>query len=343
MECLLCKEKEANQTGAHIFTNSLVKSCLNVEGKTGRDDELIFSFCNSGERDLYVGKTTSVAKIEEVLGRPITNEELKTNSNKIVIDNIYCTDCEKLFGKIESPFTDRILKKIRDRNIYEFKSPDNILIRLYFYIQIWRASSYKFEGWQLHNKELEEHLRQLIFDSCNLYENGLPIELQEALLKFPLVVNYLETPEGEKSTNLFLIGKKIAPYYFFLCDFIVEFMPINDDNVEINLAHYYGVNDGIKSIEVNRNEEKFIIRVISNNKRNEIKALIVSELAVFESERLKEKFIKTYEELTGIVISQEKLNHFKNAFFDFEEVPIAQRWSEDRFNRILNDVIGTPL
>jgi hypothetical protein len=339
MKCLLCQKIEANQTGSHIFTNSLVKSCLNVEGKTGRDDELIFSFNKSGERDVFVGRDTSTDKINQVLGRDMTEEDLESNSNKIVVDNIYCKDCEELFGKIESPFTDRVLNKIRKNGVLLFKEPDNVLIRLYFYIQIWRASSFGFENWSLGNKGLEEHLRNLVLDGCKSFDSGLPNGLKKAILKFPLVVNYLETPLGDKSSNLFFIPKGVNPFYFFLCDFIIEFFPLNNSTTKPSLIDRYGVNDEIKEEEINLNEKDFIIRQITNDKRKDIKSLVVMEFAKIESERMRIKCITTFQQLTGNEITQRKLDLFKDKFFDFEEVPIAIRWSDKRFSKILNEVI----
>lgn len=340
MICLLCRENEANQTGAHIITNSLVKNCLNVEGKTGRDDELIFTLTGSATRDIYVGNTTPLNKIEEVYGRPMTDEELEHNKNKIVVDNIYCRNCEKLFGKIESPFTAKILSKIRNNKILKFSSNDNLLIRLYFYIQIWRASSYKFEGWNLNNEELEEQLRILILNTCNMYDEGITEELQREIVNFPLVINYLETPEGKKSSNLFFIAKETTPFYFFFCDFIVEFLPFNQDPAIHKMTNYFGINYNLQQIEVNYKEDDFIIRHIPNERRKEINGLIFSEFGRIESEKLKDKCIETFKLQTGKEITQEELFLFRDIFFkDFENIPIAEKWSDERFDKILQSII----
>ena len=339
MKCLLCKQNEANQTGSHIFTNSLIKSCLNVEGKTGRDDELIFSFSESASRDVYVGKTTSTDKIQQVIGRDLTDIEIEANNNKIVKDNIYCRDCEKLFGKIESPFTQKILNKIRSGNKYEFEFPENILIRLYFYIQIWRASSIKFEGWFLENSAVEEKLRQIILEACNQYDTGLSEELSKSIIKFPLIVNYLLTPAGEKSTNFLFIGEPKKPYYFFLCDFIIEFVNKMEFVTKSELINYYDVNENLDEKDVNFNENIFKVRVISDEHRKIIKSDFVSEMAGKKTEQIRLRVISEYKRITKKTISDAELVRFRDIFFDFDKVPIANRLSDERFYKVLYQVI----
>lgn len=338
MKCLLCKEKEANQTGSHIFTSSLVKSCLNVEGKNGRDNELIFDITEKGGRKVFVGKETPIDKVNDVFGREMTDPEIKDNSNEIVVDNIYCRDCEKLFGEIESPFSTRILQKIRNNHVLEFQSPDNILIRLYFYIQIWRGSSYNFKGWSLNDKKLEEELRLIILEGCSTYQTGISKELEESIIKFPIVVNYLETPSGSKSTNWVFFPDENQPYYLFLCDFVIEFF---SKQVDIQRANnLFGLNNDIEEVDINFNEENFFIRKIANDRRGEINKELIMPHANIVSEKLKNRVISEYEKRTGIQITQDKLDLYREKyFFDFENVPLAQRWTDERFEEILNEVI----
>ncbi|MFY0603260.1 MAG: hypothetical protein JXQ93_04880 [Flavobacteriaceae bacterium] len=340
MKCLLCNNNEANQTGAHIFTNSLVRNCVNVEGKTGRDDELMFGFSQSGEKDLYVGNTTNPEKIEEVLGKEMTDEEIKANNNEFVIDNIYCRDCEKLFGKVESPFTERVLNKIRNEGVYKFNAPDNVLIRLYFYIQIWRASSYKYDGWSLNDSELEEEFRQIIFEGCETYDTGISEELKSRIIKFPLVVNYLETSDDEKSSNLIFIPNKTHTHFLFLCDFVIELLPVKEGKEEYILEAYFGINNNLQKEHLNSMETEFIIRVIPNDERKKINyAIQKNEFAQDDISRLIDRVRSEYFEITGIRISQEKLLEFRDKYFDWEDVPLVQRTSEDRFYEILLEII----
>lgn len=336
MKCLLCHYKEANQTRAHIFTNSLVRNCLNAEGKKGRDDELIFRISQSLDIDLYVGNTISTDKIEEIKGEPLSDEDLEANNNEIVKDNIFCTDCEKLFGKIESSFSKKILRKIRNDRIYKFDFPDNILLRLYFYIQIWRASSSGYNSWSLNNPEIEDLLRQIILEGCKDYDSGLSEELIAKIIKFPFVINFLETPNDRKSENYLLIPKETTPFYFFLCDFIVEFSTIINNKTQLSLVNYCGVNDGIKDKEININENEFVIRVISNEKRLEIINLTIKREFV---NGFLEKLASDYLNKTGKRITKEKILKFCDLFFDWDNVPLLQRKSDERYNRILNEII----
>lgn len=96
----------------------------------------MFGFSQSGEKSLFVGRKVLPEKLTEAIGRELTDKEIENNNNDVVVDNIYCSVCEKLFGIIESDFSSKILTNIRNNGVYNYEYPSNILIRLYFYIQI---------------------------------------------------------------------------------------------------------------------------------------------------------------------------------------------------------------
>lgn len=286
MLCLLCKEKEANQTGSHIFTHSLISNCINEPGKKGRNKELMFGLSVYEDENLFVGNEVLPDKILDVKGRELNEQEIKNNANNFVLDNVYCSDCEKLFAVIENEFSKNIINKVRNEKIYEFNTPENLLIRIYFYIQIWRASSFKWNDWYLLNKPFEEELRKIVLESCKDFKNVVSDELKDKILKIPIVINYLETPAEEGSSNIIVIPKKVNPYIIFICDFVLEFfdnidhMPISGD-----FGNFYGLNDGLNEDEINFMEKIFIFRKITNKKRYEIinkfvrKDLVVEKLS----------------------------------------------------------------
>jgi hypothetical protein len=340
MKCHLCKVNEADKTGSHIFTNSLIKNCVNVEGKTGRDDELMFGISQSGKKDLYVGNTTSTDKIEEVLGKQMTDKEIESNKNELIADYIYCVYCEKLFEKTESLFANRIQNKIQKKGIYKFKSPDNILIRLYFYIQIWRASSYGYNDWSLKDPEFEESLREIIIEGSESFDKGFSDEAINKIIKFPLVVNYLETPIDEKSSNLVFIPNKKNTHFLFLCDFVIEFLPVKEGKESYILESYYGINNNFKKKELNSMETEFIIRVIQNEERKKINyAIVQNELVIDDTSRIINKIKSEYFEITGKRITKEKLLEFRDKFFDWKDVPLMDRLSDERFDSILIEIL----
>lgn len=341
MNCLLCPEqREANQTGSHIFTHSLISKCINEEGKKGRDNELMFGLSQNGEKDIFFGRNISPEKIEEVKGKELTDDELINNQNDLVVDNIYCSDCEKLFAKIEGVFSENILSQIRDNNVYAFQYPDNIVIRLYFYIQIWRASSSKYNDWQLSDKSLEEHLKSLIYKGCLNWEKGLDKDLEAAILSFPLIINYLETVKEEESSNLVFIPNEKFPYLLFLCDFVIEFFPVLKMVEPHSYGNYYGLNNDIKEDDINYKENVFKIRFIKNDDRIKMNFEISkNEFASFEIkhqiEFLSEQFIKA----NNVPPDEFIVAQFIEILTNWDGIPLTERLSKERISNIVEELI----
>lgn len=339
MKCLLCKEQEANQTGSHILTHSLISKCTNEQGKVGRNKEMMFGISQSGEKGLYVGNEVLPEKIEEIKGKQLTDDELENNNNEMVVDNIYCSDCEKLFGKIESLFSSKVLLKIRNNKIDIFKYPDNMLIRIYFFIQIWRASSYNYTEWSLSEKNIEESLRKIIFEACKDFENGLSETLEREIVSFPLIINYMETPENESSSNWVFIPNETSPYLFFLCDFVVEFFPYNNKPQIAQIANYRGLNNLLEDKHINFFEENFIIRFLDNSTRKQIIAnFSKGDIAKGEIQRIQKLFIYEYLKKNNKIPDPELFSRFNHKIFQEEmQVSIIERLSDERIFRIIHE------
>lgn len=329
--CLLCVDKKANQPGSHLFTHALVKQCTNEIGKKGRDSELMLGLSQLGEQDLYVGRNVSSEKIREVKGRDLTDEEISLNENELVVDDIYCIDCEKLFGKIESAFSTKVLGDIREKNLSEILYPLNVIMRLYFYIQVWRASSFGYNDWHL-PKEEEEGLRKLIFKACKEYDAGLSSEVEEEILAYPVIVNYMEVGNKKDDLNMVLIPNNTNPYVFLLCDFIFELFESQAELKKTEkFASFYGLNDGISSNEINWNEKNLTIRRIPNDKR--VKIMTSVALGNFydsQMEYLTSTFQECFLETYGEIPSEENHSEFMKLFFDHDEVPVAMVYSRER-------------
>lgn len=344
MQCLLCQEKEANQTGSHIFTHSLISRCINEEGKKGRNKEMMFGFSQSGAKNLFVGNEILPESIIEINGIELSEKELENNKNELVVDNIYCSECEKLFGKIESQFSSKILPRIREKKENDFGHPNNILIRLYFYIQIWRASSYNYNDWNL-SGITEEYLRRIIYEGCHNYEKGLNEDLEEKILNFPLVINYMDTPSDRTSTNHIFIPKETSPFLFFLCDFVVEFFSkAGIKPTTSQISNYKGLNEGLLEEEINLNEDKFKIRYISDDKRQKIiKSFLLNDFVLSEIERIKIRFVSEYASKKKRLPNLVTFGKFMSAFTQRNEVNTAmyQELSEDRISEIIKRIIET--
>jgi hypothetical protein len=215
--CALCQNKEANKTNTHYLTDGIIRSCLNLDGSQDREKGFYFDLSNnSAYWEFNFQRKTSIKKLEESLGRLPTDDEIeKAKQVPFSVDFIFCNDCENIFTSIESNFMDIILPKFRNSDLSKIESlsfSETKLIRLFFYIQIWRSSICE-EIIDL-SKSVSESLRQIILN----HESISDLDLKD----FPLTITYLETTgdRREYTTNVVGFTNDTNPLLIFMNDFI---------------------------------------------------------------------------------------------------------------------------
>jgi len=332
--CKLCLKNEANQTGAHILTHSLISKCVNEATKKGRDSELMFSFGQDGATDLFVGRKVSLKKIKDVKGRDLTDEELGSNENAIVVDNYFCRSCEKLFGNVEAPFSASILKNIRDKQ--ECNIVDNITLRLFFIIQAWRASVCSFDGFKL-STTFEEFLKGIVFEGCNQINDEFEKGLTEKILSIPIILNHLETKSGKESKNLVCIPRREEPYLLFLCDFVLQ---LYEPNSEKKLLDYYNLNENQSLDIINENEEIFKITLLNEvDSSNLITSILNSQFAPNALSGYLEKLSDGFK-LQHIPPTIAETQRFLMLLVFTKDIPISERYSNGRIDKIISQLIN---
>lgn len=332
MVCKLCQINEANQTGSHILSSALISHCVNQIGKDGRDQEFMFGFSQSGEQDFFVGQNVLPEKIEEYNGEELTHEELEKNFNELIIDNYFCRSCEALFGEVESRFA-QDLRKIRTDTLRAIEN--NLIIRLYFIIQAWRASSCRYNDWNM-SESFEEYCRILILESCSDLKNNVEIRKIAEIKRVPLLLTYLETTD-DNSSNVILITDHKAPYLLFLCDFVLQIYEVPSDNVKVPLLSFFNLNDTNTTGSINFDEDTFQIMSLDNNHRHAlISSTISTILAAPFWQELVIKFVK-WTKVFGKIPNKEKLEEFRVLLFD-ETVPEHKRFSEERIKELIKRI-----
>lgn len=104
-DCALCRGREANEVGSHLAPNFIIHKAFSFDGKGGRDREISYrSHLNDPWRPSYYGRSVSAEAIEADLGHPMTDEEIEANNNILVCDHLFCKDCEKWFGVLETEY-----------------------------------------------------------------------------------------------------------------------------------------------------------------------------------------------------------------------------------------------
>jgi len=154
--CRLCSKEVADKKGSHIVSSFLLKRVINVEGKTKRDYELGFRIDKMGMSS-HFGRAVQPEKLEETFGE-ISDNDIEKNQQQFVVDNYYCSGCEKRFSIIENAYS-KTLNKI-DSKVYE-SGVTTILGLLFWGSVVWRMSNHGQSGVKLKHEQ-EELLRSIL-------------------------------------------------------------------------------------------------------------------------------------------------------------------------------------
>lgn len=263
MICKLCQKKEADKDNTHYLTDSIIRSCLNLDGNSSRENGFYFDLSNNTPFiDFSFQRNTSAAKLEQMLGRVPTDPEIeKAKKIPFSVDKVFCLECERVFTSIEDDFISKILPKFRETNLTGLTSipiQDNFLLRIFIYLQIWRSdvcqSTLKL------SEPVSANLRQLILNHKDLKLNDIN--------QFPLVLTYLITePKPDAyTTNMVGFTNDKNPKIILFNDFIIYFF---EDPSKIDFVDFYGLYDDESDFHahVNKSENLFKVKVKSNHER----------------------------------------------------------------------------
>ncbi len=275
MICALCRINEANKKNTHFLTDGIIRSCLNLGGSNEREAGYYFNLSNNNPFvDFNFQRKTSVDKIEESLGRKVSEEEIqKAKATPFSVDNIFCRECENIFTEIENKFIANILPKFRNAdlsNITFLRLTGSKVVRLFSYLQIWRSSV--CSNTLKLSDGINEKLRMIILNHNTLSH--------EQINHFPLSITYLQTIGGkyEYTKNLVGLTNDTNPSIIFLNDFIIQFF---DDVSSIKYLSFYGLNDKEEFKRwINVNETSFDVKIFSDKKRKELLKGVITPLKI---------------------------------------------------------------
>jgi len=262
MLCKLCLEREADKKNTHFLTDGIIRSCLNLDGSNEREKGFYFDLSNkTAFVEFNFQRETTIDKLEDSLGRQVSDEEIeKAKVIPFSVDNVFCSSCEARFTEIESKFIADILPQFRNTDLSDLTSVtirDNITVRLFFYLQIWRTSVCE-ETFSL-SERVSENLRQIIV-------NQRTIERAE-IVQYPLSVTYLQTLGDEKefTTNFVGYTSDQNPNFILMNDFVIQFF---ESQSELRFIEFHGLNleSDFKDF-INIEEKQFILKILHNAKR----------------------------------------------------------------------------
>ena len=113
--CLLCRSRKAGKTGSHLVPHLLIGDTFSYDGSNDRDKAVVEEAnLASGTRDWYYGRSVYDDTVQELRGEGFTDEELQQEQQKtnlLTRDFVFCEECEKRFGTIESYYSDYLAGK----------------------------------------------------------------------------------------------------------------------------------------------------------------------------------------------------------------------------------------
>lgn len=253
-KCKLCKVYEADKKGSHIVPHFLLKRIDNAEGEHGRDRELGFVI-EEDDTKSYFGRSLQPEKLEEVFGE-ISDEEIKENEIPSVVDNIFCSSCEKRLSIIEAEYA----KTLKNSSDSVYKSGCSTSIGLLFWMSvIWRMSIHRQYGTHLTSGE-EETCRSILdrflthsiasIDKEGMKSHKLLNRISYKLMRTP---NFTDN----HTTLLFFNPMFRNPYSLLVDEYILLFSLKGN---YIQLKDFYGIKDELSQSPINKvgTEEKIL-------------------------------------------------------------------------------------
>ncbi|MBN1969875.1 MAG: hypothetical protein JW870_10950 [Candidatus Delongbacteria bacterium] len=232
MKCRICNINEANQTGAHIFPAWMISSSFDEKSRN-RDNEIIYNISPFSYNIPFFGRSVSPDKVKGELGRELSDEEIKNQTNILVVNNLWCRDCEKKIKVAEDYFLSNIENQTEDFSkeeeikIKKFGNVNTQLLRLFFYSLIIRAHIARLGGVILNKKAetkiiryFNKYLKLTLDETLNALAN-FPDKSQ--ILSFPIRCIKTEKMENSTRAGVYIHHKYNKPYCFIINRYIMQF------------------------------------------------------------------------------------------------------------------------
>ncbi len=326
MICKLCLEREGDKKNTHYLTDKLIRNCLNEDGVNIREKGFMFDVSNKSPFiDFKFQRATSQKALLNAFGRQPTDEEnQKAKERDFAVDDVFCTHCEKIFTEIEEAFINEILPQFRGKDYTgqtELEIKDNLLIRKFFLLQVWRTSVCD-PGFTI-AEELQERLRKIILNKE---------VAKEQLTAIPLNVTHLNTlgDDYEYTKNLVGFGIIEENRVIFLNDFVIQ---VFDKPESIKYVELFGLNEEKTFADfTNMGEESFRFKIINNEARTAISLKYYQQEKVqqhldFYSHLFRSQYIATFGSFPAGWLVQEFINGILKGKDTTEEL----RYSISRF------------
>ena len=339
MNCKLCLVKPADKKGSHIVPAFILKTLFE------RNKEFVVSIGSEAVEN-HIGRELTPEQIEDYMGRELTDEEIDQNYIPFIEDNIFCSDCEKKLGHLESMYADKIHKHLSKKEcdkdeIFTFNN-DLGLISLFWYSVILRFSLATHNKFKLKDKE---HRAIRNYLNNNLKENipELKIHVEKNInlnCPYPLGIFFNSNAIKRLSSNSVLeIPKYRNPYFLLFNEYII--ILYNKASQVNGMKHsFFDLEksfDPLRNINYNNNEECNIC-IIRNGVWEGIKTNIFELFAKFKHQEFIDMF-RFVAEYSNLAFTKANIVHFVNRIL-YEDSHIADRYDRTRVLTILAEELN---
>lgn len=333
--CKLCLKREANKKGSHVIPHFLIKSMVNEgEDKKARDKEVSFRI-GTAFTDFHFGRNVLPEKIQEVLGRELSEEEISTNENHFVVDYFLCSTCEDRFGLIETYYSEKS-RSFKVHGRIKTNYVDSRISLLFWYSILWRISVTKILGVKLKPGE-EKGIRNLLNTCLGESKNELVEKIgkfENLIKRFGYIILNLEEVHLEKGGTYVTIHPfHRRPYCVIINDYVVFFY--------LKSSHFKSVEQSFFSYEKHLKKElmnpyhKNENLCVLNEKENSIAR---QKMLIYMSRKRIKDLVSLAEETILKLNPNESKNFIRliqrelidEVVLD-ENVPLAEKYTIERF------------
>ncbi len=210
--CALCREKEALCTGSHLAPHFLIQSFLSYNNSTVRDTEVVNETTMAGYKKIRKwGRRVPEDAIDKTFGDVPTEEKVTIKPSSVTRDYVFCKDCERRFGYIETAYANSFRK---------YKSCENALLAYIFWLGVfWRLSIGKM-ALQLSAKD-EKAIGEILHCHMTHDDKGVKNMVVDGDMGcYGYRVYHCNDTKGELSGVIGMHTDQ-SPYWLLLGDFVV--------------------------------------------------------------------------------------------------------------------------